>query len=167
MTNTITARAEHGGGAGAQPRDRESRETARVRRARRVAAGRAGIGMFCLANPTRALVPSQRASSAARRVMRILGARHLAQAAIEAAHPSPTVLRVGAGVDAVHALTCLGFGVLGAPRWRHGALLNAVSALGFCAVTAATARTHRLDLPTCDPCTQHRRRSDRSQGAHA
>jgi hypothetical protein len=167
MTDTLTASAAHGGGADSYPSARTGRETRRVRRARGVAAVRAGIGLFCLISPDKALVSSQRGSLAARRVMRILGARHLLQAAVEAAQPTPAVLKVGAGVDAVHALSCLGFAVIGGARWRHGVLLNTVCALGFCAATAATARTHRPDPPTDDRCTHPRHRADNHQGAHA
>jgi hypothetical protein len=134
----------------------------RVRRARWVAAGRAATGLFALLDPQRALVPSQRASTAARRVVRVLGARHLVQAGVEAAIPTPTVLTIGAGVDAVHAVTCLGFAAFGGARWRREALVNAVTALGFCAVTATTARTH-----TAHPPTPGSPRPIAYQGAHA
>ncbi|MBA2323204.1 MAG: hypothetical protein H0V92_03995 [Pseudonocardiales bacterium] len=125
-----------------------------------MAAGRTATGLFALLDPERALVASERDSTAARGVMRILGARHLLQAGVEAAVPTPTVLKVGAAVDAIHALTCLGFAVVGGARWRHGVLVNAVIAIGFCAVTAATARAPGAD-------TAPNTRSDRHQGAHA
>ena len=145
-------------------RVRDIREARRIRRARWVAAGRAATGLIALVEPRWALVPSQRGSTAARRVMRILGARHLLQAGMEAAAPTPTVLAIGAGVDVVHAVTCLGFAVLGDTRWRHGVLVNAVTALGFCAATAATALTHHGNAtpPSHEPL-----RSDDHQGAHA
>jgi hypothetical protein len=72
--------------------------------------------------------------------MRILGVRHVLQAGAEFARPSPIVLALGAGVDAIHALTCLGFAVIGDSRWRHGVLVNAATATAFGAATAATAR---------------------------
>lgn len=143
-------------------RARDIREARRVRRARWVAAGRAATGLFALVDPRWALVPSERGSTSARRVMRVLGARHLLQAGVEAVAPTPTVLAIGAGVDAVHAVTCLGFAVLGGARWRHGVLLNAVTALGFCAATAATARTHRGNGETR---TEEVPRQDDYQGA--
>jgi hypothetical protein len=77
--------------------------------------------------------------------MRVLGARHLTQASVEIARPVPVVLKLGAGVDAVHALSCLGFAVLGDARWRHGVLVNALAALIFCGATAATARQRYPD----------------------
>jgi hypothetical protein len=148
MTEASTVRAQKPSGPEEYPSNPLGVEQRRVCRARQVAAVRAGMGLLCLVAPGKALVASQRGSPVARRVMRILGARHLTQAAIEGSRPTAPVLMVGAGVDAVHALTCLGFAVIGGARWRHGVLLNAGCALGFCVATAATARTRRRDTPT-------------------
>lgn len=145
MTEASPLHAQKPSGPHEYPSNPLRVEQRRVRRARQLAAVRATMGLLCLVAPRKALVASQRESPAARRVMRVLGARHLTQAAIEAAQPTPTVLKAGAGVDAVHALTCLGFAVIGGARWRRGVLLNAASALGFCAATAATARDHQPD----------------------
>lgn len=168
--HTSTLPTQHPSVLGPLPDDRTRREHRRVRRARWVAATRAGVGLFCLVAPRRALVSSERQSPAARRVMRILGARHLAQAAVEAAQPTPTVLRCGAGVDAVHGLSCLGFAVCGGARWRHGVLVNAAAAFGFCAVTAATARTshpHTFTRIVTRIVTHDNGRCDNHQGAPA
>jgi hypothetical protein len=117
-----------------------------TRPARWVAIARAGVGLCCLGAPRRLLPATERDSLAARRVMRVLGARHLVQAGVEMARPTPAVLALGAGVDAVHALSCLGFAVVGGARWRRGVLLNALGALGFCAATAITAAVaHNTD----------------------
>jgi hypothetical protein len=110
-----------------------------TRAARWVATARAGVGLCCLLAPHRLLPAGERDSAATRRVMRVLGARHLAQAGVEMARPTPAVLALGAGVDALHAVSCLGFAVLGGARWRRGVLLNAGGALGFCVATATTA----------------------------
>lgn len=40
-------------------------------------------------------------------VARVLGARHVTQAALSGARPTPTVLALGAWVDSVHAATAL------------------------------------------------------------
>ena len=45
--------------------------------------------------------------AASRTVVRVLGARHLVQGAAEALRRDPGVLRAGAGVDVLHALTAL------------------------------------------------------------
>ena len=44
-------------------------------------------------------------------IARILGARHLTQAALSGYRPSPEVLAMGVWVDTVHALTALGLAV--------------------------------------------------------
>ena len=152
MTKTDTSHTSvtwvrSGGQLGPHSDTHEPDDERRVRRARAVAALRAGVGAFCLLAPQRALVASERDSPAARRVMRILGGRHLLQAGVELVRPSPVVLILGAGVDAIHALTCLGFVVIGDARWRHGVLVNAAAATGFSAATAATARTTRPRTP--------------------
>lgn len=69
---------------------------------------------------------------------RILGARHLVEAAIMARWPTPTVVRTGAAVDAIHAASCL---VL--CRTDHHprlAIVNFASASTFALLGAALAR---------------------------
>lgn len=77
-----------------------------------------------------------------RLLLRLLGARHLGQAAVTAAAPTPAVLAAGGAVDLLHALTCLGLAVT-RPRWRHAAGLGCLSASAFAAAGFATARRHR------------------------
>ncbi|MFB9833531.1 hypothetical protein [Actinoallomurus acaciae] len=64
-------------------------------------------------------------------VMRVLGARHVVQAAVELARPTPRALRAGAAVDPLHASTCA---VAVSPIWRRPALVDGTGAL-----TLATA----------------------------
>lgn len=64
------------------------------------------------------------------RVMRILGARQLVQAALTAARPSPGGLRAGAAVDALHATSMIAL-ALGDRRRCRAALLSAAGAAGF------------------------------------
>lgn len=66
-----------------------------------------------------------------RRVIRILGARHLVQAAVTA-RAGRTLHRLGGGVDAVHALTMAALAGLD-PKRRHAAAVNAAIALAFAA----------------------------------
>jgi hypothetical protein len=74
---------------------------------------------------------------APRRIMRVLGARHLVQAAAEQAGGGQ-VREIGTLVDLLHAGTSVGFG-LADRRWRHAAWTDAAITLGF-VVLGATNR---------------------------
>ncbi|MBN9101171.1 MULTISPECIES: hypothetical protein [unclassified Pseudonocardia] len=78
----------------------------------------------------------------ARRVLRILGFRHLAQTAVELAGPRPAVQYLGASVDGIHALTSAGLAAVDR-RWRRSAVLDAAVASGFALGTGFTARGRR------------------------
>jgi hypothetical protein len=69
--------------------------------------------------------------SRGRKALRVLGARHLLQAAATA-RGGATVHRVGGSVDVAHALTMLALAAFDPPR-RRVALLNAAIALAFAA----------------------------------
>jgi hypothetical protein len=69
------------------------------------------------------------AGRAPRRVMRVLGARHIAQAGAEWAFGG-RAREIGIGVDVLHAATDLGFSVVN-PRWRRAALSDAAVTTGF------------------------------------
>lgn len=75
---------------------------------------------------------------ASRRVVRVLGARHLVEAGVEARHGG-AVRRAGGVVDLIHAVTAVGFG-LADGRWRRPALADAVVASAFAA--AGLGRHH-------------------------
>lgn len=66
---------------------------------------RLGCALLQLSAPN--LVPARVLAEPLRRreqlVVRLLGVRHLLQAAVTTAVPTPAVLRLGAGVDAAHA----------------------------------------------------------------
>jgi hypothetical protein len=66
-----------------------------------------------------------------RRVVRVLGARHLAEAALERGGRTDRV-RVAALVDTVHAASVIGFAALDRPR-RRVALVDACVAGSFAA----------------------------------
>ena len=68
-------------------------------------------------------------STVPRRVLRLLGFRHLAQAVVESVLGS-RARRVGAVVDLLHAATSAAFGALDA-RWRRAALTDTAIATGF------------------------------------
>lgn len=75
----------------------------------------------------------------ARRVARLLGARHLIQAGVSAFAPLPGVLAVGAGVDALHAASMLMLATVGRGM-RRAALTDALAAALFAAAGVSAAR---------------------------
>lgn len=77
---------------------------------------------------------SPRPSRWADAVVRVLGARHVVQAVGEAVLDDPPVRRLGAGVDALHALTALALAA-GSKGWRPLALRSAATAGGFSAAS--------------------------------
>lgn len=70
---------------------------------------RAGYGVMLIAAPGVVihLVTGQPPGRRACRLARLLGARHLVQAAVSAFAPMPGVLAAGAGVDALHTASML------------------------------------------------------------
>jgi hypothetical protein len=70
--------------------------------------------------------------AAAMAVARVLGVRHLAQAALSVAVRGGPVTGLGAVVDTVHTGTCLALAAV-SPRWRRAALLDAAVESGFAA----------------------------------
>ncbi len=79
--------------------------------------------------------PSRRA----RRVAQLLGARHLAQAAVTAACPAPDVFTLGAAVDTAHAASMLMLAPAGRTAWR-AALLDALAEAVFAAAGFSCGR---------------------------
>lgn len=72
-------------------------------------------------------------------VTRILGGRHLVEAAIMAYRPTPAVIAAGASVDAVHAFTMSALAVADQDR-RRLAVTSAVAAAGFAVAVVRSAR---------------------------
>ncbi|MFZ2174111.1 MAG: hypothetical protein WAW17_08775 [Rhodococcus sp. (in: high G+C Gram-positive bacteria)] len=107
---------------------------------------RLGYGMLQLSAPN--LVPARVLAQPLRRgeqvVVRVLGARHLLQAAVTTAVPTPAVLRIGAGVDAVHAATMIVAAL--DRRRRRAAVAEMLCARGFGAAGLWAAR-HCVDVP--------------------
>jgi hypothetical protein len=103
---------------------------------------RACYGAALLSAPGLALglVTGQAPSNRARAVVRILGARHLAQAALTMWRPRRTVLAAGAGIDGCHAASMLALAVA-RPGLRRAGLADAVAAGAFTATGAAFAST--------------------------
>jgi hypothetical protein len=71
-------------------------------------------------------------------VLRVLGARHVAQGVVTALFPTRRVLTVGAVVDTLHAASMVGLAVLDSDRRRPG-LLDASLAGSFAAASARAA----------------------------
>ena len=73
------------------------------------------------------------------RVVRVLGARQLAQAGLALAFPDEPLAGLGAGVDALHALSMVPL-ALATPRWRRPALVSGLMAAAFAAAGVLAAR---------------------------
>jgi hypothetical protein len=119
-----------------------------TRAARALQAVRAGYGIVLVLTPGLALrlangrlAPGQRPGRRARRVVRVLGIRHLVQAALTAAAPTPAVFAVGRQVDAVHAASMLVAGLW--PAERRAALADALVEAALAAGGAAAGRQAR------------------------
>ncbi|OBJ00983.1 hypothetical protein A5659_24345 [Mycobacterium sp. 1165196.3] len=108
---------------------------------------RAGWGAVLLAAPAEVLdhIHGVQVDRKALVVTRILGARHLTQAALSGVNPGPEVLAAGVWVDVVHSATALGLAVLDRRRARGGVTDAAVAAtwaaLGWRHLRAGRART--------------------------
>lgn len=106
-----------------------------------LAALRAGYGAIQLAAP--GCSAEQRLGGplgpGALRVVRVLGARQLAQAGLCVPAPTPTLLALGAGVDAAHALSMAALALAGR-RWRRPAMVSGLIAAAFAVAGARAAR---------------------------
>jgi hypothetical protein len=102
---------------------------------------RAGYGAVQLATPAWSAeqLLGGPLDPAALRVVRVLGARQLAQASLALAFPAGPWLGLGAGVDAMHALSMVGLAATG-PRWRRPALVSGLMAAAFAAAGVLAAR---------------------------
>ncbi|ANS28696.1 hypothetical protein R1CP_20080 [Rhodococcus opacus] len=113
--------------------------------ARPLAIIRVGYGLLQLSAPN--LVPARVLGAPLRGheqvVVRLLGARHLLQAAITTALPTPSVLRYGAGVDAAHAASMMVAAL--DRRRRRTAVAETVCASVFTIAGVRAAR--RVDRP--------------------
>lgn len=109
---------------------------------------RAVVGIARLAFP-HTLIPGLAAgplSDRGQRVLRVLGARQVAQAVITGRTPTRAVLLLGAEVDVAHAASMIGLAVF-ERRYRRAALGDAAIAAAFAVAGAVAART-RPSQPT-------------------
>ncbi|MGH9056674.1 MAG: hypothetical protein ACRDYY_12565 [Acidimicrobiales bacterium] len=124
---------------------------------------RLGLGVAHLAAPgfgARALTgrPFDRN---VRAVVRVLGARQVAQAIVSGTRPSAAVLALGAGVDAVHSLSMLSWALVDRTH-RRPALGSALLAGGFSLAGLRAARSSR-EYPSPLPVTSLGRLRDETE----
>ena len=100
-----------------------------------------GAVLLCAPGAVISRCTGQPASTRARAVVRVLGSRHLLQAAVTARAPGALVLRAGAQLDLAHAASMLALGAIGRPL-RRAQLADGLIAAIFAALGAA-ARRHR------------------------
>ena len=111
------------------PRDADTTPRRRSHSSRPIELLRATWGTALLLAPEQVLSWGHhlRVDSTSLTVARILGARHLAQAALSGIRPSPEVLAMGIWVDAAHAATALGLAATDRHRVRAGLIDTAVA----------------------------------------
>lgn len=101
---------------------------------------RAGYGALLLLAPDRVIrLYAGHPADGARTVARLLGARHLTQAALTVGNPSRTVLALGVEADLAHAASMAGLGAGDRAR-RRAALIDALGAGSFAVVGAVLVR---------------------------
>jgi hypothetical protein len=101
-----------------------------------------GAVLLCAPGVVISRCTGQPASTRARAVVRVLGSRHLLQAAVTAQAPSALVLRAGAQVDLAHAASMLALGAVGRPL-RRAQLADGLVAAIFAALGAVGAAARR------------------------
>ena len=103
---------------------------------------RAGYGAALLLASGRMirLVSGRPADRRTRRVVRLLGARHVAQAVVTGVRPGPLPIALGAEVDVVHAASMLGVAAIARSQRRSGVVDAAVAAAFAVAGAALTPR---------------------------
>jgi hypothetical protein len=98
-----------------------------------------GAALLCAPGAAIFVCTGRPASPAARAVARLLGARHLAQAALTAGAPGAVALGIGAQVDLAHSASMLALAVADRPLRRAG-LADGMVAAVFAAAGMADAR---------------------------
>jgi hypothetical protein len=106
-----------------------------------------GAALCCAPGPMLRLSggPGAAASPGARAVARVLGGRHIVQAVLSAARPTPAVLALGAGADVLHSASMIVLAALDRPRRRLG-LSDGLVAAAFAGAGWALAGYGRAGL---------------------
>ena len=99
-----------------------------------------GAALVLAPGPTIRIATCRHPSRRACRVARVLGTRHLIQAALTAAAPGPAVLAMGGQVDAVHTASMLLLAAV-SPAERRAALTDALAEAAFAAVGFRSGHT--------------------------
>ena len=105
---------------------------------------RAGYGtaLLCAPGPMIGVVTGQPPSRRARRVARILGVRHVAQAVVTALSPGPEVVALGVVVDLLHAASMFAFAAV-VPDLRDAELVDALAATALAVAEPAISSVGR------------------------
>jgi hypothetical protein len=86
-----------------------------------------GTALLCAPGPIIGVVTGQPPSPRSRQVARVLGVRHLAQAAVTAVNAGPEVVALGVVVDLLHAASMFAFAAA-VPSLRRAELADALAA---------------------------------------
>jgi hypothetical protein len=105
---------------------------------------RAGYGaaLLCAPGPMIGVVTGKPPSRRARQVARVLGVRHLAQAAVTALNPGPEVVALGVVVDLLHAASMFAFAAV-VPDLRDAELADALAATALAVAEPAMSSLGR------------------------
>jgi hypothetical protein len=105
---------------------------------------RAGYGaaLLCAPGPMIGVVTGLPPSRRARQIARILGVRHLAQAAVTALNPGPEVVALGVVVDLLHAASMFAFAAV-VPDLRRAEVADALAATALAVAEPAVSSLGR------------------------
>ena len=105
---------------------------------------RAGYGaaLLCAPGPMIGVVTGKPPSRRARQVARVLGVRHLAQAAVTVLNPGPEVVALGVVVDLLHAASMFAFAAV-VPDLRDAELADALAATALAVAEPAMSSLGR------------------------
>ena len=105
---------------------------------------RAGYGaaLLCAPGPMIGVVTGKPPSRRARQVARVLGVRHLIQAAVTALNPGPEVVALGVVVDLLHAASMFAFAAV-VPDLRDAELADALAATALAIAEPAMSTVGR------------------------
>ena len=101
-----------------------------------------GAILLCAPGAVIGWCSGQPASTRARTMARVLGSRHVIQAAVTAGAPNALVLRVGAQVDVAHAASMFALGAVIRPV-RRAPLADGLVAFVFSVIGAASTASRR------------------------
>jgi hypothetical protein len=100
--------------------------------------GAYGLALCCAPGLIIRLAGGVVATPGDRAVGRVLGVRHVAQAVVSLARPTPAVLALGAGADVLHSASMVALAALDRPRRRLGCT-DALIAAAFAAAGGTLA----------------------------